>query len=48
VKTGIQETEEGNWILACAGMTDKRMKMGKVDFKSTCYLKPLALKARVV
>ena len=31
-----------------AGMTDKRMKMGKVDFKSTCYFNPLALKARVV
>jgi hypothetical protein len=24
VKTGIQKTEEKNWIPACAGMTGKR------------------------
>jgi hypothetical protein len=48
VKTGIQDTEEENWIPACAGMTDKGMKMGKVDFKSAYYLKPLALEAGVV
>jgi hypothetical protein len=48
VKTAIQEAEEENWIPACAGMTDKKTRMGKVDFKSTCYFKPLALQARVV
>ncbi|MGD0916570.1 MAG: hypothetical protein ABSB22_08930 [Thermodesulfobacteriota bacterium] len=48
MKTGIQDAEEEDWIPACAGMTDKRTTMGKVDLKSTCYFKPLALKARVV
>jgi hypothetical protein len=48
VKTGIQDAEEENWIPACTGMTDKITIMGKVDFESTCYFKPLALKARVV
>ena len=35
VETGIHETEEDNWIPACAKMTDKRTIMGKVGFKST-------------
>jgi hypothetical protein len=48
VKMGIQDLEEENWIPACAGMTDKRTTMSKVDLKSTCNLKPLAFKARVV
>jgi hypothetical protein len=48
VKMGIQDLEEENWIPVCAGMTDKRTTMSKVDLKSTCNLKPLAFKARVV
>jgi len=48
VKTGIQDAEEENWIPAYAGMTDKKTTMVKVDFKLTCYFKPLALEARVV
>ena len=48
VKTGIQDAKEKTWIPACAGMTGKRTRTRKVDFNSTCYLKPLALKARVV
>jgi len=35
------------WIPAFVGMTDKK-ENGQVDFKSTYYFKPLALKARVV
>ena len=37
VKTGIQDAEEENWIPACAGMTDRRTRMRRVDCLALLY-----------